>query len=795
MASFTDDPVQLTPYIAQQPVEAMAQVGMRREAEFEKGIQTVQSYYDTLLNLPIAKAEVQAYVKDKVGKLNQAVGQSISGDFSDRRLINQIGSLASQISNDPIVENGVQSTARVQSEIAKQKADSERLLKDGKNAPQNSEYFNSKVNDWLNDGDVTTKFSDSYTPYVDKVDRFLKVFKEAHPDAMLTQGDMDALTRVVNGQVVPNEILAELSKKGIDSRRISNMIDLVESSPDVQAQNRVDGWYRFRGVDQAGMAGLITTGTNAQIKGYEEAVRKLQLEMTTDATSDSDDLNKKITFYKEQIDQLKSKYAETMGKLATDEQGVKTDIVREGFQNDIIGSFAYNDSTSKWIKNPFWEVMNDERNYQLALRKQAYEETKEKTEKLKDLQAPIALTGFVESKEGEAGEDVFFKKKAEVETRYNYTYAKNVNSIAASNGQPLPYKEIDGKYVYNIGPEGYQTQAEVDKAIADVAQAVQLAKTTGVPTGPAATFIKEVDPLADELAGWNSRFAEIEKNYPKEKSDPTVNINEKGIRTYNAAEGQGSANRTNISTKLSPAQEGAKKARNRAFMDAAVSFENKTFALPNYESKEKEYNQTLYSAIVNNFIRASESAGDKTDYGGLADWLEGDKVKDNQYVYRYDHNTETAYIGVLRGDDLREVSIRQSDYLAIPGAKINNDFWNMYGQRLVTTGGATTDPKNTKIASALPVPNSAANNKYIVKQHIFRHGQSGENYFMKVWIGEKTKNGVKQLAPEIGFDFDPLGEGNYNKAQILKIVSDVLANDVSIQGYLKTKNPDYKPAE
>lgn len=61
--SFTDEPLQLTPYIQQQPIEAMVKVGINREEAFQEGIKTVQSYYDSLLNLPIYKISIQEYVK------------------------------------------------------------------------------------------------------------------------------------------------------------------------------------------------------------------------------------------------------------------------------------------------------------------------------------------------------------------------------------------------------------------------------------------------------------------------------------------------------------------------------------------------------------------------------------------------------------------------------------------------------------------------------------------------------------------------------------------------------------
>src|SRR5687768_10082006 len=101
MASFTDQVQGFNPYIPTLNVDDKAAVGMLKQQQFDAGVQKIQAQVDHLLGLPIAKEQTQAYVKSKVGELRNGLSKSITGDFSDKRLLSQAGGYASRIANDP----------------------------------------------------------------------------------------------------------------------------------------------------------------------------------------------------------------------------------------------------------------------------------------------------------------------------------------------------------------------------------------------------------------------------------------------------------------------------------------------------------------------------------------------------------------------------------------------------------------------------------------------------------------------------------------------------------------------
>lgn len=463
MAAFTDDPVKLTPYIAQQPIEAMASVGMQREQQFQQGIDTVNSMEASLLGLPIAKKEVQDYVKQKLDWLNTNIKQSISGDFSDRRLINQIGGLASQISNDPIVQEGVQSTARIQSGMAKAKADEELNAKNGKHPTNNINDFQDQVQNYLADGKHNTKFGGDYTPYVDVIDRAIKLFKEQNPGQTLDVDafyyDQNDLNPDGSAKLKPNPVYF----KGVDPSRIQSVLNMVYSQPDVQAQLSVDGRQTFKGMDQVAMSDYLTKNANEQIDMLETTIRQLQIEGVTNGTADKKQINAQIDFYKKQYDELvKENKTNNEILLGKNPESLKSKLVWENTKANFLKAYAYKDPQSnpffdKWLEKAKFEetlkmnqhtIDQDKLNYDLKLNEIL---TKSQETKGKDgIIAAVSTMGV------DAQQAVFTPKDAQTEiteAQNNYTQdrRKLASTLATQAGQVPPFiEDSKGMWIPNI---------------------------------------------------------------------------------------------------------------------------------------------------------------------------------------------------------------------------------------------------------------------------------------------------------------------------------------------------------
>lgn len=182
MASFTDQISQFNPYIQELPVEAMVQVGMAKQAQYNQGVQKVQNYVDRVAGLEIAKPQHKQYLQSKMDELGNRLKTVAAGDFSNQQLVNSVSGMTGQIIKDPIVQNAVYSTQA----LKKGEADREVAVKAGKTSPANDDLWNDTKAAWFNDGDLKTPFGGKFIERwdVDKklVERAEKILK--NPDTL-----------------------------------------------------------------------------------------------------------------------------------------------------------------------------------------------------------------------------------------------------------------------------------------------------------------------------------------------------------------------------------------------------------------------------------------------------------------------------------------------------------------------------------------------------------------------------------------------------------------------------------
>lgn len=173
MASFTDQISQFNPYIQELPVEAMAQVGMAKQAQYNQGVQKVQNYIDRISGLEIIKPQHKQYLQSVMGELGNKLKTVAAGDFSNQQLVNSVAGMTGQIAKDPIVQNAVSST----NYIKKGYGEIEAARKAGKSNKDNEDYYDARVNNWMTNPDLKTPFQGRYTEFTD-VDKKLRGLAE-----------------------------------------------------------------------------------------------------------------------------------------------------------------------------------------------------------------------------------------------------------------------------------------------------------------------------------------------------------------------------------------------------------------------------------------------------------------------------------------------------------------------------------------------------------------------------------------------------------------------------------------
>ena len=542
MASWTDEVPQFNSYIQQQPVEQMTAVGIQRETAFRDGIAKVQSLYDNLLGLPIAKKETQLYVRSKVQELDSAVRSNMMGDFSDQRLQNQIGALGSKIAHDPIVENGVSSTAYIQAgydRISQAKKDNK-----GEYALQNEQYFQTQVNQWLNDGDLETSFSGTYTPHFDTTAEFMKLYKEAHPGESLDSKDIyvrnadGSFARDGQGKLV----ISPTVREGVNANKIANIWNLVTQDPRAQAQLNIDGWYKYRGVSPESMWNAKLSNTKASIDNSVLAIQDLQRKIATDKTVDVPQLTNQINAYKEHIENQKTQFKNFSQLISTNPDAAKADLVNAETLSSLIGAYSY--ETMK--KSPLWEANMESMKYELDLNRFGLEQEKFKYQMSKDdLDRQLEYQKMLRSgKKGKGdGEDEGLPVNSTVENvpeaagklgsasfadsykakQEELSQAMNQFVFMMHNGResdkksgdfnPIKLDPSTGSYVLNIDPTGttgYKNARDAAAKYRDEYTSARGNVISGTAPSNVLQAWTKVDPLIRDVRDMEAKKKEIE---------------------------------------------------------------------------------------------------------------------------------------------------------------------------------------------------------------------------------------------------------------------------------------------
>lgn len=166
MASFTDKIAQFNPYIQELPVEAMVQVGMAKQAQYNQGVQKIQSYVDNVAGMSVSRPIEKEYLQSQLDQLGSRLRNVAAGDFSNQQLVNSVGGMAGQIVKDPVIQAAVYSYSNDRSQLAEMEADK----KKGKLTPHAEYVYSRQRNEFLNNPNLKQEdgkpimFTGKYVP-------------------------------------------------------------------------------------------------------------------------------------------------------------------------------------------------------------------------------------------------------------------------------------------------------------------------------------------------------------------------------------------------------------------------------------------------------------------------------------------------------------------------------------------------------------------------------------------------------------------------------------------------------
>ena len=364
MASFTDAITQFNPYVAQLPVDAMVKVGMQKQAQYEQGVQKIQSQIDQVAGLDVLRDIDKNYLQTKLNDLGNDLKWHAASDFSNFQTVNAVGGMTKQISRDKNVQNAVSSTAWYR----KQAQEMESAIKTGKSSQSNVWDFNDKANRYISSTNLEDTFSDRYIPYTDYQKKWTDVLGKLHSN--LTQED---ITNVMdaNGNVDRSKLAAAMTRvkdEGVSATQIENAIRSSFNSNDLE-QMKLDGRYQFRGASVEDLQGHYQKIYDSQVKGIDSRIKGLQ-GIVNSSGSNPKLKNKALTTIDELAQQkqdLKDGLRTRFDQIVADPEQAKGDIYKDAAVAEFANAFSWEHKTLEKLTNPELEAAHWEKDYGLKV--------------------------------------------------------------------------------------------------------------------------------------------------------------------------------------------------------------------------------------------------------------------------------------------------------------------------------------------------------------------------------------------------------------------------------------------
>lgn len=271
MASFTDKLSQFNPYIQELPVEAMVQVGMAKQAQYNQGVQKIQSYVDNVAGMSVSRPIEKEYLQSQLDQLGSKLKTVAAGDFSNQQLVNSVGGMAAQIVKDPVIQAAVYSYSNDKSQLAEMEADK----KKGKLTPHAEYVYNKQRNEFLNNPNLKQEdgkpvmFTGKYVPSWDleknmgeaiklvgdakySVDNIFvtdPVTKEIKYDIQKIIDPKTKKERTINNGPIYSEYAVREIHDGRFPEAVKAAINSVLNRPEAQTELGMRGVYEYRGFD------------------------------------------------------------------------------------------------------------------------------------------------------------------------------------------------------------------------------------------------------------------------------------------------------------------------------------------------------------------------------------------------------------------------------------------------------------------------------------------------------------------------------------------------------------------
>lgn len=363
MASFTDNLVAFNPYVSEIPVDDYVRVGMIKQDQYNKGVEKVQGYIDSVAGLEVIKPEQKDYLNQRVNNIQQEVGKIVQKDFSNQQLVNSVGSLTNKIAADPIIKTAVASTDTYKQGIAAMREAKEK----GKSSISNEWDFNDQFQKWYNDKDATTRFNGSFTPYTDVTGKVSKIIKDLDPNVHIED---NPFKRGPGGQILLDKdglpqidfAMIEKSSTTLTPERIQAAISANMTQDDIN-QLRIDGRYSYRGQDAMGMKNITDQSYQYKLDQINDIIEGLTVAKgtTNNNPQKAAAIDAQIEAYKNKALSYQNRYRQEIASINSNLEGYKGSLYAQSWLTKFGDGYAYSKESLTYKDNPYFQAAEKRR--------------------------------------------------------------------------------------------------------------------------------------------------------------------------------------------------------------------------------------------------------------------------------------------------------------------------------------------------------------------------------------------------------------------------------------------------
>lgn len=379
MASYTDIAPKFSPYVAHQDTDLMLKVGIAKQAQYQQGYEKIQSSIDQVAGLDIYRDVDRNHLQNKLNELGNKTMAMAAGDFSNFQLVNTMTGLSKQIANDPYVQEGVLSTAR----LRQQQEYRAELEKKGKTDANNDAYFAKDVNAYLNNPNLTNEdgtpvsFNSQYVPFTNIIGKMKEALTNAGQDSTIAEHIfvMDENNKPIVGRdgklVYADAKLIE--KLTTNKEAVMAAINTVFDQGDVKQQLMVDGYVNYGSIPVENILSEYTSDYERDAGVLDKRIETISaLGLSTNITKEQKELvNEAIIELEKTKATGKSNYASLVSLSQTNPEAFKQLAYSNNYKENIARMFLKKEESETYGTNEALQQQNYRQDYAFKEKVQA----------------------------------------------------------------------------------------------------------------------------------------------------------------------------------------------------------------------------------------------------------------------------------------------------------------------------------------------------------------------------------------------------------------------------------------